>query len=87
MFQENMSDLKKLNDKVEAAIKKMNSCIDRPYLITKAELIASISKLLEVTLKEKEKVNLLTSILIIGIIGLMLMIFIIWTLFFTVPLA
>ena len=81
-----MSDVEELNKKVDKAIKQISELRDKPYLIKSKDLSKSISDALNRTFQEKTKVNLMWAILIIGIGGLMMMGFILWTLYFTVPL-
>lgn len=81
-----MSDYEKLNKKVDKALKQMNECFDKPYLIPKKDLEEIIKNSIGSVFHEEKKINLLVALLVIGIIDLMMMGFIIWTLFFTVPL-
>jgi hypothetical protein len=81
-----MSDVEKLNNKVDKAIEKLSDFKNKPYLIKSKDLSKSITIALEDVFHENKKINLMCAILIIGIIGLMLMGFILWTLWFSVPL-
>ena len=84
---ENMElDVKELNKKVNGLIEKFDKCTTKPYLIPKNELEEIITRSLQNTFHENKKINLMVSILVIGIVGLMLMSFIIWTLYFTIPI-
>jgi len=81
-----MSDLTELQKKVNGLIIKLDKCATKPYLIPKNELEGIITRALQSTFHEEKKINIMTALLIIGVIGLMLLMFIIWTLYFTKPL-
>lgn len=81
-----MSDVEKLNQKVDKALKQMNKCFEKPYLIPKKDLEEIIKNSIGSVFHEEKKINLLVDLLVIGVVGLLMMGFIIWTLFFTVPL-
>ena len=81
-----MSDITDLQKKVNGLINKFDKCTTKPYLIPKSELEGIITRALQSTFHEEKKINLMIALLIIGIVGLMLLGFIIWTLYFTKPL-
>jgi len=81
-----MSDVENLNKKVDKALKKINKCFEKPYLIPKKDLEEIIVNSIGSIFHEEKKINLMIAILVIGIVGIMMMGFIIWTLFFTIPL-
>ena len=81
-----MSEVDELKKKVDKAIKELNDCTKKPYLIPKKDLEEIITNSLGKVFHEEKKINLLVSLLVLGIIGVMLLGFIIWTLYFTVPI-
>lgn len=81
-----MSDITELQKKVNGLIDKFDKCTTKPYLIPRSELEGIITRALQNTFHEEKKINLLIALLVIGVIGLMLMGFVIWTLYFTEPL-
>lgn len=81
-----MSEVEELKKKVDKALKTLNDCTKKPYLVPKKDLEEIITRSLQNTFHEEKKINLLVALLVIGVMGLMLLVFVIWTLYFTVPI-
>lgn len=81
-----MSEVDELKKKVDKALKTLQDCTKKPYLIPKKDLEEIITRSLSNTFHEEKKINLLVALLVIGVMGLMLLGFVIWTLYFTKPL-
>lgn len=81
-----MSEVDELKKKVDKALKTLQDCTKKPYLIPKKDLEEIITNSLGKTFHEDKKINLLIALLVLGVMGLILLGFIIWTLYFTVPI-
>lgn len=79
-------DVIELKKQVEELTNKFNNFKDKPYLIKCKDLEKSVSDAIAPIFNEREKIGLIRVITVLGIISLIFQGFIIWTLYFTVPL-
>ena len=81
-----MSEVDELKKKVDKALKTLTECTKKPYLVPKKDLEEIITHALANTFHEEKKINLLIALLVLGVVGIMLIGFVVWTLYFTIPI-
>jgi hypothetical protein len=81
-----LDDVVKLKEEVDRLTKKFSEFQDKPYLIRSKDLQKSIADAISPIFNEREKIGLIRLLVMLGIISLIFQGFVLWTLYFTVPL-
>lgn len=81
-----LEDVVKLKQEVDDLTKRFTEFQDKPYLIKCKDLQKSIADSISPIFNEREKIGLIRFLVLLGIISIIFQGFVLWTLYFTVPL-
>jgi hypothetical protein len=81
-----LEDVEKLRKEVDKLTQRFTEFQDKPYLIRCKDLQKSIADSIAPIFNEREKINLIRFLVLLGVISIIFQGFVIWTLYFTVPL-